>query len=653
RSLNGVDTDDASGQRIRAKRAAQAEYLANLVQTRQTSDPTERIVLVGDFNAFEFHDGYVDVIGTIKGTPVAATEVVRGTSDLVNPDLTDLIDTLPANARYTYSFSGSAQSIDHAIVNAAALPSVSRFAVAHVDADFPDSFRSDPNRPERISDHDGTVTYFELAAPSQISIGDVSQAEGNSANSMTFVVTLSAPQAGTVTVNYTTNDGTATAGSDYTTTAGTVTFLPGDVSENIVVPILGDAVFEGNETFTVTLSAPSANATILDGSATGTLQNDDAQRLISVNDPSVAEGDAGTTPLTFNVTLDAPATSTVTVDYATSDGSAIAGSDYASATGTVTFNVGDASEDVVINVTGDTNFEPNETLTLTLSNPSANALISDPTGTGTIVNDEGVSVISINDVSLNEGNAGTTAFTFAVTLSAPPTSTVTVDYATSNGSASAGSDYTGATGTVTFVAGDSSENVTINVSGDTTFETNETFVVTLSNPSINATIADGSGTGTIVNDDGPLADLSITKTASDPTPQTGDQITYTIVVTNNGPDTATAVTVTDDLPDGMDVVSANSTIGSCTTADPVVCTVGTLNNGQSATITLTVLLTGAPGQYVNTAVADSAETDPSGAAGPSTIIVAPANINGIPTLSEWALIGLMTMLAAIAALKLK
>ncbi|HEX2834333.1 MAG TPA: IPTL-CTERM sorting domain-containing protein [Thermoanaerobaculia bacterium] len=766
RSLNGIDTDDAAGQRIRAKRAAQAEYLANLVQTRQTSDPAERILLVGDFNAFQFHDGYVDMIGTIKGTPAPASEVVVGTSDLVSPDLTNLVETVPANIRYSYSFDGSSQVIDHALVNAAMLPSVTRFAFAHVDSDFPDVFRSDSTRPERISDHDGTVTYLDLTPAATAAIGDVGQAEGNAANSMTFTVTLSGAQAIPVTIDYTTSNGSATAGSDYTTTSGTLTFVPGDISEDIVVPILGDLAFETNETFTVTLSNPSFNVTLSDATATGTIQNDDAQSQISVGDVSlnegnigtttftfvvsldapapatvtvdyatgsgvaiagsdfnatsgtltfnigessknvdvavigdtvfepnenfivqlsspsanatladgvgsgtilnddaqsqisiggagVAEGDAGTSLLTFNVTLDAPATSTVTVNYATSDNTATAGSDYVAAAGTVTFNVGDSSKNVDVTINGDTTFEPNETFNITLSSPSANAVILDGSAVGTIANDEGTSVISIGDVSQNEGNAGTSSFTFAVTLNVPTTSSVTVDYATSNGSATAGSDYVAASGTVTFNTGESSKNVVITVNGDTTFEPNENFFVTLTNASVNATIADNSGTGTIQNDDGPQADLAITKTASDTTPQSGDQVTFTIVVTNNGPDQATGVVVTDDLPSGMSFVSATSTVGSCNAADPVVCTIGTLANGQSATITLTVLITGGPGQYTNSASADSNETDANGATSASPIVVGAANLNGIPTLSEWALLGLMTMLAAIAAMKLK
>jgi hypothetical protein len=162
RSLNGID-DPTDGNRVRVKRRAQAEYLAGLIEQRQTANPNERIIVIGDFNAFEFNDGYVDVIGTIKGAPTAANNVILASSDLVNPDLTDLVDTIPAAQRYSYSFNGNAQTLDHALVTANLLARVRRFEYARCNADFPETYRSDPNRPERISDHDMPVAAFSFA----------------------------------------------------------------------------------------------------------------------------------------------------------------------------------------------------------------------------------------------------------------------------------------------------------------------------------------------------------------------------------------------------------------------------------------------------------------------------------------------------------
>jgi hypothetical protein len=167
RSLNGIDTETCSppgcepdGPRVRLKRLTQAEFLANLVQTRQAADPNERIVLVGDFNAFQVNDGYVDVIGSIKGTPAPADQVVLAGADIVNPDMTDLADLVPEAERYSYSFDGTAQVLDHVIVNARGLQRFSRIHYARANADFPESYRSDATRPERLSDHDIPVAYF-------------------------------------------------------------------------------------------------------------------------------------------------------------------------------------------------------------------------------------------------------------------------------------------------------------------------------------------------------------------------------------------------------------------------------------------------------------------------------------------------------------
>lgn len=168
RSLIDVELNDATGQRVRAKRRAQAEFLANLIQTRQNNNPTERIAAVGDFNAFQFNDGYVDVIGTIKGQPTPPDQVVLASPDLVNPDLFNLVDTLPAEERYSFVFDGNAQTLDHILVNDDFRQRLARFAYARVDADFPEIYRNDPARPERLSDHDAPVAYFNLTTSQEV-----------------------------------------------------------------------------------------------------------------------------------------------------------------------------------------------------------------------------------------------------------------------------------------------------------------------------------------------------------------------------------------------------------------------------------------------------------------------------------------------------
>lgn len=169
RSLSGVD-DPADGNRVRTKRRAQAEFLANLIQGKQSADPTEHIVSIGDYNAFQFSDGYVDVVGTILGSPTPCDNVVLCSADLVNPNLVDLVDTAPAGERYSYSFDGNAQLLDHELITQNLQARFDAIHYARNDADFPESYRNDGTRPERISDHDMPVAYFNIPHEANLSI---------------------------------------------------------------------------------------------------------------------------------------------------------------------------------------------------------------------------------------------------------------------------------------------------------------------------------------------------------------------------------------------------------------------------------------------------------------------------------------------------
>jgi hypothetical protein len=162
RSLSSID-DPTNGNQVRTKRRAQAEYLANLIQGRQTADPTEAIITLGNYNAYQVNDGYVDSVGTVLGTPTPANQVVLASSDLVNPDLVDLAGGLPAVQRYSFASGGNASELDHVFATSNVTPLVSRFAVARIGADFPLVDYGDGARPERLSDHDAPVAYFRRA----------------------------------------------------------------------------------------------------------------------------------------------------------------------------------------------------------------------------------------------------------------------------------------------------------------------------------------------------------------------------------------------------------------------------------------------------------------------------------------------------------
>ncbi len=161
RSLINIDDPTSTGATVRLKREAQAEYLANLIQGYQAAG--EHVITVGDYNAFEFSDGFVDTIGVTKGTPVPASQVVTPpVAGLANPPLVDLVTLLPAPERQSYVETGSAQVLDHVIVTSELVPTETRLVYAHMDSDFPLVYLNDATRPERVSDHDPAVAYFSV-----------------------------------------------------------------------------------------------------------------------------------------------------------------------------------------------------------------------------------------------------------------------------------------------------------------------------------------------------------------------------------------------------------------------------------------------------------------------------------------------------------
>jgi hypothetical protein len=187
----------------------------------------------------------------------------------------------------------------------------------------------------------------------------------------------------------------------------------------------------------------------------------------------------------------------VTVNYGTANGTATAGSDYQSRTGTLTFAPGQTSQTITVLVNGDRLGETNEAFLVNLS--STNATMSDGQGLGTIVDDE--PRISSSDVTRKEGNGNTTLFVFTVTLSATYDVPVTVSFATANGTATtADNDYVATSGTLTFAPGETTKTVTIVIKGDKKKEANETFSVDLSG-AVNALLSRDRGIGTILNDD--------------------------------------------------------------------------------------------------------------------------------------------------------
>jgi hypothetical protein len=224
-----------------------------------------------------------------------------------------------------------------------------------------------------------------------------------------------------------------------------------------------------------------------------------APPALSITDTTVTEGDTGTLNASFVVTLSQPAGVDVTVRYDTANITATAATDFVAASGTLTIPAGQTNGTITIAIKSDLFSEATETFALNLSNP-ANAVIANGRGIGTIIDNDPQPTLSINDISQSEGNSTTKAFTFTVSLSAASSQAVTVNYATANGTAAAGSDYQPKSGSITFAAGEVTKTITISVTGDKVKEANETFFVSLSG-AIGAEILDGQGLGTILDND--------------------------------------------------------------------------------------------------------------------------------------------------------
>ncbi|HNE56424.1 MAG TPA: Calx-beta domain-containing protein [Leptospiraceae bacterium] len=398
-----------------------------------------------------------------------------------------------------------------------------------------------------------TYTIIDNDTPS-VGFSASTSSGAESVTTVNIPVALSIVSGSTVTVDYAVTGGTATgSGTDYTLASGTLTFNSGVTSQNISIAVNNDTLNELNETIIISISNPTVANLGAITSHTYTITDNDPIPSLSINNVSVTEGNAGTVNADFTVTLSAASGRSVTVDYSTSNGTASAGSDYtAIPTTTLTFNPGETTKTISVAVNGDSTDEVNETFNVSLANVSTSATIAVATGVGTITNDDTSPTLSIDNVSVTEGNASTVNATFTVSLSVASGKTITVDYVTANNTASSGSDYTAiTTTTLTFNPGDTTKTFNVVVAGDTLDETDETFYVNLSNVNANATIATSQGIGTIVNDDmPPTVQFSASTSNSVNETQTNRTITLSlsaasgktvsVVVTDLGTGTATA-----------------------------------------------------------------------------------------------------------------
>ena len=352
----------------------------------------------------------------------------------------------------------------------------------------------------------GPGSYFELepftltiSPPPTVSIAVApASVTEDGATNLIYTVTRSLNLSSPTVVNITAG-GTATSGTDYTGGVATVSIPAGATTATITINPTVDATVEADETVILTVAAGGGYTVGAPASATGTITNDDVPSAsITVAPASVNED--GAANLVYTVTLSAVPLVATSVNFTVS-GSATSGTDYAAVTSPLTIAAGVTTGTVVVNPTADAAVEANETVTITLGTGIGYTVGAPANATGSILNDD-LPTLTINDVTLAEGNAGTSNATFTVSLSAPAgPGGVTFDIATANGTGIAGVDYVANSLTGQIIpAGASTYSFTVLVNGDTLNESIKTFFVNVTNVT-NAVVGDGQGLGTIVNDD--------------------------------------------------------------------------------------------------------------------------------------------------------
>lgn len=318
---------------------------------------------------------------------------------------------------------------------------------------------------------------------------------------------------GTLTVQFSTVDGSAKAGEDYVATSGTLTFLEGETTKTFNVTILNNAAAESDESFSVALkNTTDPDVVGVPGFAVVNLKDNSTIPALSIDNVSTTEGNS----LTFTVSLGPPTGRTVTVNYATATLSATSGQDFQPVSGTLTFGPGVTTRTIVVQTLEDSVDESTETFEVNLTNP-VNAGLLSGVGAGNILDNDPNVTVSISDVSVHEGNSGTTSAVFTVRTSATHEKFIQMAYSTANGTAMAPGDYVAANAGLLFLPGQVEKTITITINGDTETEPNETFLVNLTNP-FAATIVRGQATGTILNDEGTTAPLELLIDQSGPDP---------------------------------------------------------------------------------------------------------------------------------------
>ena len=438
-------------------------------------------------------------LSAASGQDVTVDYAVTGTATGSGTDYTLANGTLTINAGSTSGTITIASIVDDSITEG------NETVIVTLSSPSNATLGSDDVHTYTITDNDSVVVDFN----------STSSSEAESVSSKALIVDLSAASTQNVTVDYAVT-GTATgSGTDYTLANGTLTISAGTTSGTITIAgIVDDGLDEANETVIVTLSNPS-NATLgSDDVHTYTITDNDDAPVVDFNLTS-SNGAESTSSKAVTVDLSAASSQSVTVDYAVTGTATGSGTDYTLANGTLTISAGNTSGTITIaSIVNDSLDEANETVILTLSNPSNATLGSDSVHTYTINDNDNPPVVDFNETSSNQAESSSSK-ALTVDLSAASGQNVTVDYAVTGTATGSGTDYTLANGTLTINAGSTSGTITIaSIVDDSLDEANETVIVTLSSPS-NATLgSDSVHTYTINdNDNAPIVDFNETSSS--------------------------------------------------------------------------------------------------------------------------------------------
>jgi Calx-beta domain len=344
------------------------------------------------------------------------------------------------------------------------------------------------------------ITDDDVYTPPTLLFSDVNFAGPESTATKTITVSRTGDNTGTVSVNWSAASNTATLGTDFTAPGGVLTFGPGVTSQSFTVNITNDTAAEGNESGHLILSNPTGGAKL--GSRPRAIltisDNDVSSSGFKFNNNSYTTTESGSKSITITRTSSTAAQS---VTFTTSNnGTAVAGADYTAVTSTVNFAINETSKTVSVPILSDSIVESNESVNLTLSNPTGGGTLGTLRTSVLFITDNDTNgTLQFKVTSYSVSESGPTA-TITVTRTGGTYGVVDVSYATTNNTATKGLDYTNTTGTLSFTQGQSSKSFTIPILNDTSLEGAESLNLTLSNPTGGATLGQGRRAVLIITD---------------------------------------------------------------------------------------------------------------------------------------------------------